>query len=239
MHESVRLRRRLWSVPALLVTLLLTTGWTQAAAPVGHAAAPSAVRQSDDVALVSPTAVRLSSASHNPDGHPRRPFQAAVPPAKVPIAKTTVAPKAVVAPKPVATPVHDTYTGRNHFWFPSLGISRQVYVYACSRTSNPANLIYRWGCAGTNNVYLLGHAYGVMKPLHDAYVSGRLHVGMVALYADANGKVRRYKVTAWQVVLPTVVSWAIASQPVPSMTLQTCIGANSQYRLDVRLVAVN
>jgi sortase (surface protein transpeptidase) len=48
-----------------------------------------------------------------------------------------------------------------------------------------------------------------------------------------------YRVTAWQVVKPTEVSWAIASQPVPSMTLQTCLGANSAYRLNVRLVAVD
>ena len=34
--------------------------------------------------------------------------------------------------------------------------------------------VYRWGCAGTNNVYLMGHAWGV-SPLHDAYVCGRLH----------------------------------------------------------------
>jgi len=26
-----------------------------------------------------------------------------------------------------------------------------------------------------------------MKPLHDAYARGRLHVGMIALYADATG----------------------------------------------------
>ena len=33
------------------------------------------------------------------------------------------------------------------------------------------------------------------------------------------------------------VAWAIASQPVASMTFQTCIGANSDRRLLVRLVA--
>jgi hypothetical protein len=34
-------------------------------------------------------------------------------------------------------------------------------------------------------------------------------------------------------------AWAIASQPIPSMTLQTCIGKKSQYRLNVRLVRVD
>ena len=70
-------------------------------------------------------------------------------------------------------------------------------------------------------------------------VRGGLHVGMVAVYADGAGRIRAYQVTEWRVVRPTQIAWQIASQPVPSMTLQTCIGANSQYRLNVRLVAMN
>ena len=50
--------------------------------------------------------------------------------------------------------------------------------------------MYRWGCAGRNNVYLLGHAHSVFKPLHDAYVSKRLRKGMTVDYADGNGRVR-------------------------------------------------
>jgi Sortase domain len=132
-----------------------------------------------------------------------------------------------------------TYSGTNHVWLPSLGISRHVYVFPCSRSTDPANLVYRWGCAGKNNVYLLGHAWGVFKPLHDAYYNGKLKVGMKVIYADASGRVRTYKVTEWRVVKPEDAAWAIADQPVPSMTLQTCIGSNGQYRLNVRLVAVN
>lgn len=132
-----------------------------------------------------------------------------------------------------------TYSGTNHFWIPSLGMSYGVHTYACGRTSTPLNYIYRWGCAGRNNVYLLGHAWGVMKPLHDLYVRGGLRVGMVAVYADGSGRVRKYRVTEWRVVVPTEVAWQLAAQPVPSMTLQTCIGKYSQYRLNVRLVAVN
>ena len=96
--------------------------------------------------------------------------------------------------------------------------------------------MYRWRCAGTNNVYILGHAYGVMKPLHDLYVAGKLARGIVAIYADSQGNVHWYRVTSWRVVLPTEAAWAIADQPVPSMTLQTCVGKDSQYRLNVRLV---
>jgi len=130
------------------------------------------------------------------------------------------------------------FGGTNHFWMPGLGIDRQVVSYPCPRTRPPGNYLYRWGCAGANNVYLLGHAYGVMKPLHDAYVNGRLRVGMAAWYANSSGKVRKYRITEWRVVTPDEAGWAIASQPVPSMTLQTCVGKNDAYRLLVRLVAV-
>jgi sortase (surface protein transpeptidase) len=146
-----------------------------------------------------------------------------------------------------STTVHDStpsgsleaFRGMNHFWIPSLGMSYGVRPYACGRTSNPANYMYRWGCAGTNNVYILGHAYSVMEPLYDLYMRGGLRRGMVAIYADAAGRIRAYQVTEWRVVRPTEVAWQIAAQPVPSMTLQTCVGKNSEYRLNVRLVAMN
>ena len=78
----------------------------------------------------------------------------------------------------------------------------------------PDNYMYRWGCAGENNVYILGHAYSVMKPLHDLYVRGGLEKGMVAIYANGNGKVTKYRVTEWRVVDPVDSHWAIADQPV-------------------------
>jgi hypothetical protein len=130
-----------------------------------------------------------------------------------------------------------SFRGRNHVWIPSLGINRTVYSFPCSRTRPPDNYVYRWGCAGTNNVYLLGHAWGVFKPLHDAYVNHRLRVGMTAYYADGSGRVHGYKVIWWKLTRPTTAaSWAWASLSKPSMTLQTCVGAQSQYRLMVRLV---
>ena len=129
--------------------------------------------------------------------------------------------------------------GRNHFWFPAVGINRSVYSFPCSRSRAPDNLVYRWGCAGRNNVYLMGHAHSVFSPLHNAYVSGRLRIGMKAYYADGRGKVHTYKVKWWKLTRPTTsASWAWASQSVPSMTLQTCVGSNSEYRLMVRLVEV-
>ena len=144
--------------------------------------------------------------------------------------------KARSTPKPRAA---TTRSGRNHVWIPSLRINRSVSWFPCDRKRPPDNYVYRWGCAGSNNVYLLGHAYSVFKPLHDAFVRGRLQKGMKAYYADARGKLHTYRVRWWKVTAPTTAaSWAWAALRRPSMTLQTCVGKNSAYRLMVRLVEV-
>jgi hypothetical protein len=147
---------------------------------------------------------------------------------------------------PAATAVTETiaskaapsagYRGTNHVWIPSLGVSRPVSFFSCSSSAYPGNRVYRWGCGGTNNVYLFGHAASVFKPLHDAYVRGRLRAGMEVVYADSGGRITRYAVSWWKVVAPDGdVGWAYAAQARPSMTLQTCVGANSAFRLVVRL----
>jgi sortase (surface protein transpeptidase) len=138
--------------------------------------------------------------------------------------------------KTTTTKAAPAYSGTNHMWIPALGMSRSVSGFACSRSTPPANKVYRWGCAGKNNVYLFGHAWGVMKPLHDGYLNGKVKKGMKVVFADAKGHVHTYRVTEIRVVTPDQVSWAIAAQKVPSMTLQTCLGANSEKRLLVRLV---
>lgn len=148
-------------------------------------------------------------------------------------ATTTPKPKTTSAPRAV------TYSGRNHVWIPSLGVNRSVSFFPCDRAAPPDNLVYRWGCAGANNVYLMGHAGGVFRPLHDAYLNGRLKVGLRVWYADGSGTVHVFAVQWWRLVRPTGdVAWAWAAQSTPSMTLQTCMGANSEYRLIVRLVQV-
>jgi hypothetical protein len=131
-----------------------------------------------------------------------------------------------------------SYRGRDHVWIPALGIDRSVAFFSCSRSSYPGNRVYRWGCAGSNNVYLFGHAHSVFKPLHDAYVRGRLRKGMRVFYADGSGRVREFTVRWWKVTKPDRGEFAYASQSRPSLTLQTCVGAKSQYRLIVRLVRV-
>jgi hypothetical protein len=166
----------------------------------------------------------------------------AVAPAKAPIVKAKAPVTKAKAPvakakAPVAkAAAPTTYSGTNHFWFPVFGINRAVVLFPCSRQRAPDNYLYRWGCAGRNNVYLMGHASTVLRRLHDGYLAGRLHVGQLAMYADGNGRVRTYRVTTWRVVSPTNSAWAIAGQSVPSMTIQTCVGLK---RLNVRLVAIN
>jgi hypothetical protein len=132
-----------------------------------------------------------------------------------------------------------TYAGRNHVWIPALGINKSVSFFSCSNSSYPGNRVYRWGCAGSNNIYLFGHAHSVFKSLHDAYVRGRLSKGMKVMYADGNGKVSTYAVAWWKTTTPDKGAWAYAAQSRPSLTLQTCVGARSQYRLIVRLYKVS
>ena len=131
------------------------------------------------------------------------------------------------------------YRGRNHVWIPALGIDRSVSAFACSSNAYPGNRVYRWGCAGANNVYLFGHAHSVFKPLHDAYVRGRLAKGMRVVYADGAGRVSTYAVSWWKVTAPDKGAWAYAAQARPSLTLQTCVGAKSELRLVVRLTRVD
>lgn len=128
-----------------------------------------------------------------------------------------------------------SFRGRNHVWIPALGINRSVSFFACTSSAYPGDRVYRWGCAGSNNVYLFGHAHSVFRPLHDAYVRGRLSKGMKVIYADGNGRVSTYAVAWWKVTTPDKGEFAYAAQSRPSLTLQTCVGAKSQFRLIVRL----
>ena len=132
-----------------------------------------------------------------------------------------------------------SYRGRNHFSYPALGIDQSVSWFPCSRSREPDNLVYRWGCAGSNNVYLLAHAWGKFSSLNRAYYGGRLRAGQLVAYADAGGRTRYYRLAWWKTTLPLASSsWAWASQSRSALTLQTCVGANSEYRLFVRFYEV-
>jgi len=250
MPESTRRRRPLRRAAALIAVLAITTGWVQAASrfdPITTSSFASA--RGGEIALAADTAGireapgwqhliadRSAEAALTVDA--RSLLQARLRALQMPAPVRVAAPPPVAKVRVVKATVR-AYSGRNHVWIPSLGISRTVYLFPCARRRAPDNLMYRWGCAGRNNVYLLGHAWGVMKPLRDAYNAGRLRVGMLAIYADENGNIRSYRVTQWRVVDPASSAWAIASQSVPSMTLQTCVGPGGIYRLTVRLVAVD
>jgi Sortase domain len=235
---SPRLRPFLTALAALS---LITGGAGQAIAlsPTTVTAAPANAPQaatnafSTDPAPASLTApVRVTVAPRPATADAAAATRKASTGKRAPAATTTTR---TVASRPAAT----VYRGTNHVWIPSLGVSRSVAWFPCSRTTDPANYVYRWGCAGANNVYLLGHAWGVFKPLHDAYYNGRLRKGMKVVYADSSSRVHTYSVIWWKVVAPTTAaSWAWAAQSRPSMTLQTCIGSGGNYRLMVRLVQV-
>ena len=229
-----------------LVALALVANLFAASAPVsagavgrassgaaGQASATTAIRDQDastlaaagdrDISATSSTITRAVPVDWITRARPSAPK-----PKAVAVAKATAAAKA-----PSAGPT--SYKGRNHLWIPSLGINRSVTFYACSSTYYPGNRVYRWGCAGSNNVYLFGHAHSVFKALHDAYVRGRLSRGMKAYYANGAGKVATYAVSWWKLTTADKGAWAYAAQSTASLTLQTCVGSQSQYRLIVRL----
>jgi hypothetical protein len=154
-------------------------------------------------------------------------------------AKAKAAAKPWAEAKPKATPSKPSYRGKNHFWFPGLGINQNVYSFPCSRSTAPGNVVYRWGCAGSNNVYLMAHDFGKFYPLYKAYKNGRLHKGMLAVYADPRGRTHYYKLAFYKVVRPDGdVGWAYASLSRSALTLQTCV-SGGKMRLVVRFYEVS
>lgn len=101
--------------------------------------------------------------------------------------------------------------------------------------------IYRWGCGPSSNIYLLSHAWSTFKKLRQGYHSGALQVGGQVWYANAQGDVTEWRVK-WirrvtdEYLDATAGEWALNDSPTPIMTLQTCDGSQSQYRIIVRLV---
>jgi hypothetical protein len=154
-------------------------------------------------------------------------------------AKAKAAADAKTEAAPRAKPSKPSYKGKNHFWFPSLGINQNVYWFPCSRSKAPGNVVYRWGCAGSNNVYLMAHDFGKFYPLYKAYRNGRLKKGMLAVYADPNGRTHYYRLSFYKVVKPDGdVGWAYASTSRSALTLQTCV-SGGKMRLVVRFYEVS
>ena len=144
-----------------------------------------------------------------------------------------------------SAPVADgaSYPFLGTFSLPVAGLNRAVYDWGCRGGTVP-DLVLRWGCAGSNNLYLLGHASSVFDPVHDAYRDGRLTAGRLASWTR-NGVKQTYKV-AWARIVPASYvwngqsgdEWAWNATSRKAITLQTCWGTASAYRLIVRLYLV-
>ena len=161
-------------------------------------------------------------------------------PGPTPTPAATPTPIPTASPAPTAKPaakVVSKVPRKNSLVIAALGINASIKsMSTCGGLIS--NAVYRWPCAGNNNLYLLGHAYGVFKPVHDAYHSGKLKSGMIAVYTDGAGKAHRYRLS-WVQDVPIATwgqgsSWAATSGPV--ITLQTCDGASDNFRIMVRFV---
>jgi hypothetical protein len=159
--------------------------------------------------------------------------------AKAKADKARAAAKEQTKPAAKQEPKKAVYRGSNRFWFPSLGMRQGVYWFPCSRSKAPGNVVYRWGCAGANNVYLMAHDFGKFYPLYKAWKNGRLRKGMLAVYADPKGRVHYYRLSFYRVVAPDGdVGWAYGSTSRSALTLQTCVSGGSK-RLVVRFYEVS
>lgn len=234
-------RRAALFLSTIACTLALGTGLTSAAPLTsGRYLAPAAA------AVTNPPTVS-APATLSPIASPTR--IATVVPVAIPTAKPVItakpAPKIVSksAPKPAVavkrSPVASSpYRGKNHLWFPALGINRSIDSRVCTGSPLANGGISRWCAEGPGNTYLMAHAWGAFHPLEVAYWGRRLRVGQSVWYADANGRVRHYEVAFWKVESRSASdSWAWASSASPELTLQTCVDANNHV-LFVRLKLV-
>jgi hypothetical protein len=157
-------------------------------------------------------------------------------------------------PTPSLSPTPESQTpiltdASNHFWMPSLGINASVGALDCGGAmggSLPnAKDIFSSACSGgSDNLFFMGHAYGVFKPIYEAYHHQdklTLKVGDIAYYTDGVGELYAYKEIS--VSNPTLKdfgkgsSWA--ATPTPVITLDTCDnekGGKNNYRIIIRFV---
>jgi hypothetical protein len=191
----------------------------------------------------APTPKPTASPTPKPIATPSPTPKPTATPSPTPKPTATPTPKPTATPTPQPTNPPQTYTGHSHLWYPALDISADWGWYGCEY-GGPDTLpggVHRWGCGPKNNVYLLSHAWSTFKKLKKAYNNGTLRVGQNAWYADAQGNVTKYEVK-WirQVTVEylnaTAGEWALNDSPNEILTLQTCNGANNEYRIIVRLV---
>jgi hypothetical protein len=156
----------------------------------------------------------------------------------------SVTPSPTPRPTPEPTPPPASYSGPSHFWYPALNIDADWSWYGCDYGGDPNGLgggVFRWGCGPASNIYLLGHAWSTFKKVRIAFHSGAMQVGQSVWYSNAQGDVTKWQVS-WirrvtaEYLDATAGDWALNDSATPIMTLQTCDGSQSQYRIIVRLV---
>jgi hypothetical protein len=221
----------------MVVAAQATVSQPAVAASPAAVAAPNVIATSD---VVSQTITAVTRVVPRATVTPAPRAQLAAQAKTVAIApRTPAAPTARTTTSPAHKQVTVSYHGVYHLWIPGLSLSRDIYDWGCNGGLIPNRVEY-WGCAGHNNLYLLGHAWGVFAKIHDSYHSGALRVGLTAFYADTAGVVHRYRISWVRHVANADYAswsqWAMAASSGPVITLQTCDGATSAYRILVRLV---
>lgn len=149
----------------------------------------------------------------------------------------------VVAPAaPASAPADWTAPWIGTLKIPALRISQRVYDWGCGPSVVP-NIVIRWGCARSQNMFLAGHAYGVFHSYYLAYRNHRLRAPMYAYFTDRRGHTTRYRLVWVRTVTPTYEwrgltgsEWAWNDTATPSITLQTCYGPTNAYRIISRFV---
>lgn len=145
-------------------------------------------------------------------------------------------------PKPKTDPQPGPRTGAKHFWYPALGIAASWTWYGCGhRWGVLGGGVFRWGCSPSSNIYILSHAWSTFAAIRHGYHSGAMQVGQTVFYSGSDGQVTRWTVKWIKHVTDAYLEathdeWATEPSPTPIMTLQTCDGRQSQYRIIVRLV---
>jgi len=210
-----------------------------------HFPAPTtAPAQATPLVLSTPAPLADSTAQPDPTPEPTPKATPQPTPKATPQPTPKATPEPTPKPTPEPTPAPVAYSGRSHFWYPALNIDAGWSWYGCDYGGDPNGLgggVYRWGCGPDNNTYLLSHAWSTFKKLRLAFHSGALQVGQSVWYANAQGDVSGWRVK-WirrvtdEYLDATAGDWALNDSPTPIMTLQTCDGSQSQYRIIVRLV---
>src|SRR6266550_1296043 len=116
-----------------------------------------------------------------------------------------------------AKPPRSLVVRANTIVIPRLGLSQPVGWYSdcLGRAPVPRWGVWRWGCAGVNNIYVMAHNPGVFTPILG------LRAGDIVQYGDPSGRIHTYRVSSTTIVSNTQM-WPLGATPSSTLTLQTC-----------------